>query len=86
MVSRKRSPTRIDLPVQARASVEAALDEFCQDQDIELSALRLTLLADFLQDRVGHLFYNQGVQDAMAAATLAQSRLHEDLDLLRKLG
>jgi hypothetical protein len=45
----------------------------------------LTLMVDFLQERVGHFFYNRGIADASAQATLTLARLQDELDLLRKL-
>jgi uncharacterized protein (DUF2164 family) len=68
-----------------RAAVEAAMDEFCRERDIELSSLGLTLMVDFLQERVGHFFYNRGIADASSQTTLTLARLQDELDLLRKL-
>lgn len=61
------------------------MDEFCRERDIEMSSLGLSLMVDFLQDRVGHFFYNRGVADASAQTTQSIARLQDDLDLLRKL-
>lgn len=85
MNKKRISPTRIELPVGERAAVESALDEFCRDRDLEMSALGLSLMVDFLQERVGHFFYNRGIADATTQTTLTLARLQDELDLLRKL-
>lgn len=87
MAARKPPSTRIDLEPGARERISRAAEAFFADNwDEPVSALRLQMFVDWLQDEAGHLFYNRGIQDAMAASTLAQARLHDDLDLLRKLG
>lgn len=86
MASRKPPATRVDLDSAAREKLCRAAESFFADNwDEPVSSLRLQMLVDWLQDEAGHLFYNRGIQDSMAAATLAQARLHDDLDLLRKL-
>lgn len=81
----KRPATRIDLGEQGRLAVRASLEGFLQEQDLELSDLRLRLLVDHLEDHVGRHFYNRGVEDAAAAAAQSVARLQDDMDLLRKI-
>lgn len=76
---------RVELSAAEREELGRDLDDFCQEMDIQLSALQRTLLADHLQDRVGRLFYNRGILDATDRAVGAASRLQDELDLLRKL-
>lgn len=86
MAPRKAPPTRIELDASGRESLSRAAEAFFADHwDDPVSDLRMRLFVDWLQDQAGHLFYNRGIQDAMVAANQAQARLHEDLDLLRKL-
>ncbi|HNY30658.1 MAG TPA: DUF2164 family protein [Fibrobacteria bacterium] len=85
-MNKKRPPaTRIELSPTDRARVESAMAEFCQEREIEMSSLGMTLLVDFLQDRVGHVFYNRAVADASAQAQALAARLQDDLDLLRRI-
>lgn len=81
----KRPASRIDLGEQGRNAVRLSLEGFAQDQDLELSDLRLRLLVDHLEDHVGRHFYNRGIEDAATAAGQSVSRLQDDLDLLRKI-
>lgn len=86
MAPKKAPPTRVELDPSGREKLSRAAEAFFGDHwDDPVSDLRLRLFVDWLQDEAGHMFYNRGIQDAMAAATQAQARLHEDLDLLRKL-
>ena len=85
-MSRARRPaTRIDLGEKGRSALGTALRAILSELEIEVSDLKLAILVDHLEDRVGHLFYNRGVEDCAAAAETAVGRLQDDLDLLRRI-
>jgi uncharacterized protein (DUF2164 family) len=86
MASKKASPTRIELDPLSRERLSRAAETFFAEHwDEPVSDLRRRLFIDWLEDEAGHLFYNRAIQDAMVASTLAASKLHDDLDLLRKM-
>jgi len=85
-VNKSRRPaTRIDLGEAGRSALRASLEGFLQEEEIELSDLKLRQLVDHMEDRAGHLFYNRAVEDLQAAVGQSFGRLQEDLDLLRKI-
>lgn len=87
MAPRKPSPARVELDPIARERLSRAAESFfVENWDEPVSDLRRRIFLDWLEEEAGQFFYNRGIQDAMAASTLAQARLQDDLDLLRKLG
>jgi uncharacterized protein (DUF2164 family) len=86
MAPKKPSPTRIELDPLAREKLSRAAETFFADHwDEPVSDLRRRLFVEWLEDEAGHLFYNRAIQDALATSTLTASKLHDDLDLLRRL-
>lgn len=86
MAPKKPNPTRIELDPLAREKLSRAAESFFADHwDEPISDLRRRLFIDWLENEAGHLFYNRAIQDAMVSSTLAASKLHDDLDLLRRL-
>ena len=86
MAPKKPNPARIELdPLSKERLSRAAEAFFTEHWDEPISDLRRRLFIDWLEDEAGHLFYNRGIQDAMTTSTLASSKLHDDLDLLRRL-
>lgn len=85
-VAKKSNPTRIELDGFAREKLSRASEAFFAEHwDEPISDLRRRLFVDWLENEAGHLFYNRGIQDAMVTSNLALAKLHDDLDLLRRL-
>jgi len=64
-VNRERSPMRIRLSADRRASLLTALkDHFAAEFDEPLSDFRAAALLDFFVRQLGPPIYNQGVRDA----------------------
>lgn len=78
--------TRIELDPFQREKLARAAETFFVDQwDEPISDLRRRIFLDWLENEAGYLFYNRGIQDAILSSQMAQAKLHDDLDLLRKL-
>jgi len=78
--------TRIELDPFQREKLSRAAETFFVDQwDEPISDLRRRIFLDWLENEAGYLFYNRGIQDAITASQIAQARLQDELDLLRKM-
>lgn len=78
--------TRIELdPFQREKLSRAAESFFVEQWDEPVSDLRRRIFLDWLENEAGYLFYNRGIQDAIVSSQMAQAKLQDDLDLLRKM-
>ena len=58
---------RIELEKPAREALERALRAYLKEQlDVELEGFDVVFLMDFLVEKMGPVFYNQGLADAQA--------------------
>lgn len=83
---RKAPLTRIELdPFQREKLARAAESFFVEQWDEPISDLRRRIFLDWMENEAGYLFYNRGIQDAILSSQMAQARLQDELDLLRKM-
>ena len=58
---------RIELPKETRAELARALSKYLKDElDVEVAGFDAVFLLDFITERLGPHYYNQGLYDAQA--------------------
>ena len=68
-----------------RVQLAARLRAYLKDElDVEVGGLDAEFLLDFMADRVGPRFYNQGLRDAAAALAKRMDVLTEALEELER--
>jgi len=59
--------SKIELPKETRDALAAAISRYLKDElDVEVTGFDAVFLTDFVTERFGPYFYNQGLADAQA--------------------
>jgi uncharacterized protein (DUF2164 family) len=79
------APPKIELPKEAREAAARTLSKYLKDElDLEVNGFDAMFLADFVTERLGPLFYNQGVYDAQAVLSKRADEIGEAILALEK--
>lgn len=70
----------IDLSREERAAAQGAIQRYFRDEhSLELGNLGADLVIDFFAEKLGPVFYNQGLYDAEAAIRMRAEELGESI-------
>ncbi|MCR5880271.1 DUF2164 domain-containing protein [Phenylobacterium sp. J367] len=76
---------RIELEKPVRDALTRALSRYLKDElDVEIGAMDALLLLDFITEKLGPHFYNQGLADAQAVLTKRVEDLTEAISAIEK--
>ena len=77
--------SKIELPKDAAEAAARALSKYLKDElDLEVKGFDAVFLVDFITERLGPHFYNQGVYDAQAILAKKTDELGEAILGLEK--
>ena len=75
----------IELPKDTRDAAARTLSKYLKDElDLEVTGFDAVFLLDFIIERLGPVFYNQGVYDAQAVLTKKSEEIGEAILGLEK--
>ncbi|WP_296600061.1 DUF2164 domain-containing protein [Phenylobacterium sp.] len=75
----------IELPKETRDALAAAMSRYLKDElDLEVAGFDAVFLTDFVTERFGPYFYNQGLADAQAVLSKKLDDLGEAILSLEK--
>ena len=81
----KSAPPPIELPKDARDSAARMLSKYLKDElDLEVKGFDAIFLTDFITERLGPLFYNQGLYDAQAILSKKTDEIGEAILAIEK--
>ena len=77
--------SRIELPKDTRDALARALSRYLKDElDVEVQGFDAVFLLDFVTERLGPHFYNQGLADAQAILSKKLDEIGESIYQLEK--
>lgn len=81
----KPIPPKIELPKDTRDAAARTLSTYLKDElDLEVKGFDAVFLLDFIIERLGPLFYNQGLYDAQAVLSKKADEIGEAILALEK--
>lgn len=76
-------PSKIELPKEVAEAAARSLSRYLKDElDLEVSGFDAVFLLDFITERLGPHFYNQGLYDAQA---ILHAKLEQISDAIYEL-
>ena len=81
----KPVPPKIELPKEARDAATQLLSRYLKDElELEVKGFDAVFLTDFITERLGPLFYNQGLYDAQAILSKKADEIGEAILAIEK--
>ena len=78
-------PPKIELPKEVAEAAARSLSKYLKDElDLEVSGFDAVFLLDFITERLGPHFYNQGLYDAQAILSKKADEIGEAILALEK--
>jgi uncharacterized protein (DUF2164 family) len=76
---------KIELPKEAREALAQALTKYLKDElDLEVKGFDAVFLLDFITEKIGPHFYNQGLYDAQAILSAKLDQITEAIYEIEK--